>query len=85
MSMPESDNPDYLEWLAAAPKGVRWDRAQEMWEEYQRKRRETAAAVAQRLLGRNILLRWRKRCPSCFGHGGWCDTCLGEGEVDDGD
>lgn len=42
------DDPAYLEWLAAAPKGVRWDRAQEMWEEYNRKRKEHAAAVARR-------------------------------------
>ena len=42
---------DYLAWLAAAPKGVRWDKAQEMWEEYNRKRREHAEVCAKRLLG----------------------------------
>ena len=70
---------DYLAWLAAAPKGVRWDRAQEMWEEYSRKRREHAELCAKRLLGKQGK---RSRCPECNGDGGWCGRCLGEGEVD---
>jgi len=42
----------YVEWLAAAPKGVRWDKAQEMYALYQARRKEQAAAVARRLLGK---------------------------------
>lgn len=41
----------YLEWLAAAPKGVRWDKAQEMYALYQEGRKAQADAVAKRLLG----------------------------------
>lgn len=47
----QPDNEVFTEWLAAAPKGVKWDKAQEMWEEYLRKRKEQAAAVARRLMG----------------------------------
>ena len=43
---------DYLAWLAAAPKGVRWDKAQEMYALYQARRKEQAESVATRLLGR---------------------------------
>ena len=77
----EDDDPVYLEWLAAAPKGVRWDRAQEMYAVYQARRREQAAAVARRLLGEKS--GGRMRCPECDGHGrrDWCDTCLGTGVV----
>ena len=42
----------YVEWLAAAPKGVRWDKAQEMYALYQERRKEQAAIIARRLLGR---------------------------------
>jgi hypothetical protein len=48
-------NEVYVEWLAAAPKGVRWDKAQEMYAMYQERRKEQAAAVATRLLGRDTL------------------------------
>lgn len=48
----QDDDPIYLEWLAAAPKGVRWDKAQEMYALYQERRREQAEAVAKRLLGK---------------------------------
>ena len=38
----QPNNPDrdevYVEWLAAAPKGVRWDKAQEMYALYQERR-----------------------------------------------
>lgn len=47
----QPDDKVYTEWLAAAPKGVRWDRAQEMWDEYKRKRKQQAEDVAKRLLG----------------------------------
>jgi hypothetical protein len=47
---PDRD-PVYLEWLAAAPKGVRWDKAQEMYALYQERRKEQADAIARRLLG----------------------------------
>lgn len=57
--MPDRDEV-YLEWLAAAPKGVRWDKAQEMYELYQERRREQAAAVADRLLGIKT-----HDCPTC--------------------
>ena len=42
----------YVEWLAAAPKGVRWDKAQEMYALYQERRKEQAAVIAGRLLGK---------------------------------
>jgi hypothetical protein len=42
----------YVEWLAAAPKGVRWDKAQEMYALYQERRKEQAAIIAGRLLGK---------------------------------
>lgn len=48
----QDDDPVYLEWLAAAPKGVRWDRAQEMYAIYQERRRRQAEEVANRLLGK---------------------------------
>lgn len=71
----ESDDPVYLEWLAAAPKGVRWDRAQEMYELYQERRKRQAEDVAKRLLGKQTGV-------SCPHHGttkrGWCDACHGE-------
>lgn len=73
----------YTEWLAAAPKGVRWDKAQEMWEEYQLKRKKDAAIIAKRILG--MPKTW-KECPDCFGwgkaKGKTCMTCLGEGRLD---
>jgi hypothetical protein len=77
--MPPNDpdrDPVYLEWLAAAPKGVRWDRAQEMWEEYQRKRKEQADAVAKRLLGKRV-------CYGCKGRFRveFCTICNGTGEL----
>jgi hypothetical protein len=49
--MPEQDEV-YLEWLAAAPKGVRWDKAQEIYELYQERRRQQAEEVANKLLGK---------------------------------
>jgi len=61
---PEQDEV-YLDWLAAAPKGVRWERAQEMYEEYQRKCREQAEAVAQRLLGNKAPDTFRGKCSVC--------------------
>lgn len=51
MMVPDRDEV-YVEWLAAAPKGVRWDKAQEMYAMYQERRKEQAAAVATRLLGK---------------------------------
>ena len=44
----------YVEWLAAAPKGVRWDKAQEMYALYQERRKEQAESVAKRLLGKSL-------------------------------
>lgn len=78
--MPE-DDPVYLEWLAAAPKGVRWDRAQEMYAIYLERRRRQAEDVAKRLLGNRPT---RKKCPNCRGRGmveTYCGTCFGTGEV----
>lgn len=75
--MPDEDEV-YLEWLAAAPKGVRWDKAQEMYELYQERRRRQAEEVAARLLGK----KKKVRCPDCtYPHSAYCDTCEGEGEV----
>jgi hypothetical protein len=45
-------NEVYVEWLAAAPKGVRWDKAQEMYAMYQERRKRQAARVAMRLQGK---------------------------------
>lgn len=81
------DGEDYLQWLADAPKGVRWDRAQGMWEKYQLNRRLQAAAVAKRLLGKPQT--WQE-CPNCFGWGRkngrtgreTCKMCFGEGKLD---
>jgi hypothetical protein len=41
----------YVEWLAAAPKGVRWDKAQEMYALYQARRKKFSKKVAERILG----------------------------------
>ncbi len=72
------EDPDYMEWLAAAPKGVRWDRAQEMYAVYQERRRAQAEAVTKRLLG-------KRKCISCNGTGHAhihkCFICRGTGEV----
>ena len=53
--MQPEDDEVYVEWLAAAPKGVRWDKAQEMYALYQERRREQAERVAKRLLGSPIV------------------------------
>lgn len=77
--MTTEDDPVYLEWLAAAPKGVRWDRAQEMYAIYLERRRRQAEDVAKRLLG-------NKSVASCPHHGitkrDWCDACHGEVRTD---
>lgn len=83
-----SEDQDYLEWLAAAPKGVRWDRAQEMYAVYQERRRRQAEDVAKRLLGKKST-SWRE-CPDCFGWGRrfgrtgreTCNFCQGKGKFD---
>lgn len=75
------DDPVYLEWLAAAPKGVRWDKAQEMYELYQERRKRQAEDVAKRLLGKQVT-KHKERCPACYGNGNWCSYCFGEGEID---
>lgn len=74
----QPDDEVYTEWLAAAPKGIRWDKAQEMFALYQERRREQAAAVAKRLLGKPKY----KQCPSCHGWGRFgCAECGGTGDV----
>ena len=55
------DSEVYTEWLAAAPKGVRWDKAQEMYAMYQERRKEQAKEVAARLLKTRALeIKMRK-------------------------
>ena len=79
MTNQSEDDTVYLEWLAAAPKGVRWDKAQEMYALYQERRRQQAETVAKRLLGKSK----KSRCPECNDSGGdWCEYCCGTGEVD---
>jgi hypothetical protein len=53
--MQHEEDEVYTEWLAAAPKGVRWDKAQEMYQLYQERRREQAENVAKRLMGSPIV------------------------------
>jgi hypothetical protein len=74
--MPYEDDEVYTEWLAAAPKGVRWEKAQEMYQVYQERRRVQAEELTRKLLGKRI-------CPACKGSDLVlsCSVCGDTGEV----
>lgn len=80
--MPPEQDEAHEKHLREVTRGLPFYLAEKLRNSIEQDRRWKAEKIARRLLG---IPNGKSLCPSCNGHGSkdWCDTCLGEGVIDD--